>query len=242
MNKKRKIIFINELINNDNILFKISEHFLFVKKLLLKKYKKYTYNKDKTAFIPNLIHSIDANIVFLILRYLFFSKTFNNMCIFVIHDSFGTQYNDIKKIKEAFNKATLYLIKNLNYYDIILNSNKLQQFKIDFNLYRLNASYNMLTKILDIELKKEKEQGIISNRDSENIKIAIHYYLKQLDGISLEKALLLFEEIKKDEKKLLLLQNFDQQYILYNKARNERIEFCKNEKELIKELFLTAIE
>lgn len=234
---KKKRMFILELINNEKLLEQI------LTKFKLKKYfvkKDYSYFKDKTSFMPNLIHSIDASLARLVI-YSFYHANFNNQSfdkqIFVIHDSFGTQYNYIHYVKQFFNQSTIALVNNSNYYDFILNSISLKEFREDFEIVQVYRAF----KLLEQQRIYELEEG--SARNSIHIQMLINRALVKMN-FTLENVLEKYSQIEQNPQKLDLIKAFIQNKKHYDDGKKEQKEFLLsfNYEKLVSNLYLTTIE
>lgn len=74
---------------------------------------KYGKNKQIRAFMPNLIHSLDASS--LCLLYIRFSIQFENAQFFAIHDCFATTFDKVSALKTLLTPAYVDLSTDEHY-------------------------------------------------------------------------------------------------------------------------------
>ena len=106
--------------------------------------KKFDSNKQLRAFMPNLIHSLDAASLTHLLKKYFSNPEFNNKSIYTIHDCFAMPMNHIEFIIDSLRKVYISLYSE-NAYLTKLDSGILQHIENHYGPIVVNREKNLLT-------------------------------------------------------------------------------------------------
>jgi len=123
------------------------------KKFLLKIADHNTYDKNKQvrSLMPNLIHSLDATSLIILLHNYFDSSNAHN--IYAIHDCFASTANNMTKIVELLKISYLSLYGDENYlmkFDKNIRNTIKNQIGDDFDEDQLKISYSLNNKVINI--------------------------------------------------------------------------------------------
>jgi DNA-directed RNA polymerase len=113
---------------------------------------KYKRRKQKIAFLPNLIHSLDAAALSLLVYYYFEDKSFNVKNIYTIHDCFAVTANNV---------SNLVYILNHVYQKIYTEKTYLKQFDenmINHIKFNCKKTIDFDPETLVITRKEDKKQ------------------------------------------------------------------------------------
>jgi DNA-directed RNA polymerase len=111
----------------------------------------YDKRKQKTSFLPNLIHSLDAASLALLVHYYFTDKSFQLKNIYTIHDCFAVTANNVKTL--------IFLLSHV-YQKVYTEKNYLREFDrkmIDFIEFNCKKDISFDKSSLIITTKEGKK-------------------------------------------------------------------------------------
>ena len=76
---------------------------------------KYNMRKQRVSFLPNLIHSLDAAALALLVHYYFNDRTFSLKNIYTIHDCFAVTANNVKNLIHLLSHVYQKIYTEKNY-------------------------------------------------------------------------------------------------------------------------------
>ena len=106
------------------------------------------FRANTRSFIPNLIHSLDAANIHLLVNDLTEIKEIKNLNLYTIHDCFATTPNNMKIINDKLKSAFIKMYFDLNFINLMHDS----------FIYQINSITNIYTENI-------KENGILLEKN-----------------------------------------------------------------------------
>jgi len=148
-------------------------------KIKLSVYKnKLDLAKQSRAFMPNLIHSLDATSLMLLVNNYFSNDELDCKNIYTIHDCFAMPMNHVEFIIDTLRKVYISLYSDSNYLEE-LNNGILEIIKLHYRDLEYNAESEELILYIDDKIKKYQYPNIKALLDKRfHLSTGAYYLLK----------------------------------------------------------------